>query len=91
VIFGTAIVGNLAVGRESAGSETTAAGGERIALTVATATFEYGSASAIKPTTPNQKRWRRVPRLPRTNVPEPPYPPATAEAGVRKPLTQRCP
>jgi hypothetical protein len=37
--FGTAIVGNRAVGSDSVGSETILAGGDTIALTVATATF----------------------------------------------------
>jgi hypothetical protein len=37
---GTGIVGNLAVGRDSAGNDTAFVGGETIALTVATATFE---------------------------------------------------
>lgn len=39
------------------------------ALTEAAIALEYGSARAMMPSTPNQKRWRRVPRLLRPRVP----------------------
>jgi hypothetical protein len=68
--FGMARAGNRATGTDSSGIATVLAGGLTIARTDAVIRVAYGSESAIRPSTPNQNRWRRVPN------PRRPPPPA---------------
>jgi hypothetical protein len=69
--FGVDRAGNRASGTVIAGTCVWAVAGLTIARTVALIRVAYGSASAISPMTPNQKRLRREPS---TLKPRPPKP-----------------
>jgi len=70
---GARISGKLAVGTESAGITTPSAGVSSTVLTVAAIIDRYGSAIAMTPIRPAQKRCRPLPRPPRpqSNRPAP--------------------
>lgn len=68
IAAGAPIWGNRGSGVEIAGSATGGAGMSIPALIEATAIERYGSPRAISPATPNQNRWRRVPRPDRPNA-----------------------
>lgn len=74
--FGMATCGKIAVGSVRAGSETARAVGDRSARMPAAKVATYGSASAIRPARPNQKRCRRVPNTPSPRGPVRPEPAA---------------
>jgi hypothetical protein len=82
LLFGAASAGKRAIGTDSSGIATAAAGGLTIARTDAPMSVAYGRASAARAITPNQNRWRRLPSPPKPSprrapsapeVPDPAY------------------
>ncbi len=85
-VEGTATLGNWASGSDTAGMLTGTETGLSSARMAAPAMLMYGIASAISPSTPNQKRCRRVPSppTPKGLVIPPLCPPANAGTKPRK-------
>jgi hypothetical protein len=63
--LGIARTGNRGTDSETSGITTATAGGLTTEVIDAAISVEYGSAIASSPKTPNQKRCRRVPKIPR--------------------------